>query len=164
MTSTMPTNTEKPASSPIRVSTLSKSPVLSRLEVEKSSVSKLPAKVQKQRINSLKQEQELALRELAAPAVAAVLAKALEMALGGDKHMIRLILELHMSKPQAQEDQSGGRSAINIQINNLTKKPTHVATEVIDVQSASTRSDGHSEEHAEVHSDGPEAGADHGEQ
>lgn len=140
------------------------SPALSKLETERSSLSKLPAKVQKQRINSLKQELELTLRELAAPAVGAVLGKALEMALAGDKSMIRLILELHMSKPQAQEDTSSGKNSVNIQINNLTdkRKPTIKIEEVIDVESTSTGSDGHSEEHAEVNPSGTQAGTDDG--
>lgn len=157
----MPTKESKPArKSPIRVTSLGKNQSLVKHESEKFSASRLPAKAQKQRINSLKQELELTLRELAAPAVGAVLGKALEMALAGDKHMIRLILELHMSKPQAQEDQTGGRSTINIQVNNLTNKKKQV--EVIDVQATTTGSDGNSEEHAEVHTDGPKAGIDDG--
>lgn len=158
----MPTNDLKPArNKPIRVTSLSKSQSLVKHESEKYSASRLPAKQQKQRINSLKQELELTLRELAAPAVGAVLGKALEMALAGDKHMIRLILELHMSKPQAQEDQTGGRSTINIQVNNLTNKKQKVV-EVIDVEATTTGSDGHSEEHAEVNPPGPKAGIDDG--
>lgn len=87
----------------------------------------LPAKVARQRINALKQAQELALRELAAPAVAEVLAKALSMALQGDRRMIELILSLHMSKPAAQEEADGGRSQVQILIQNLTTdKPTEV--------------------------------------
>lgn len=61
------------------------------------------------------------------------------MALLGDRQMIRLILELHLSKPQAAEDASGGRNAVNIQINNLTKKPAQ-PVEVIDVTSESDSS------------------------
>jgi len=93
--------------------------------------------------------------------VGAVLQKALEMALAGDKHMIRLILELHMSKPQAIEDSTGGKNQVNIQINNLTHK-NKPKVEVIDVESTSTGSDGHSEEHAEVNAPGPETGTDDG--
>jgi hypothetical protein len=105
---------------------------------------------------------ELLLRELAAPAVAEVLAKALELALLGDRRMIELILNLHLSKPQAQEDASGGRNAVNIQINNLTKKTKPV--EVIDVtnESDSTGNDRDSKEHPEVHASGSEAGIDDG--
>lgn len=76
--------------------------------------------------------------------------------------MIRLILELHMSKPQAQEDASGGKSQVLIQINNLTDKKKSAVVEVIDVEANTTGSDGHSEEHAKVDSDGQEAGIVHG--
>lgn len=79
--------------------------------------------------------------------------------------MIRLILELHLSKPQAQEDTSGGKNSVNIQINNLTdkKKPPIEIIEVTqDAETATTGSDGHSEEHAEVNPDGPKAGSDDG--
>jgi hypothetical protein len=83
------------------------------------------------------------------------------MALLGDKHMIRLILELHMSRPQAQEDSSSGRNAVQININNLTnKKPTPV--EVIDVEATPAGDDRHSEEYAEVNSPSAEASTDHG--
>lgn len=137
---------------------------MQKIERDKSLAlnAKLPTKVQKQRINSLKQQLELTLRELAAPAVGAVLGKALEMALNGDRNMIRLILELHMSKPTAQEDSSAGKSQVLIQINNLTDKKKSVV-EVIDVEATTPGSDGNSEEHAQVHSDGSQAGVDHGE-
>lgn len=134
---------------------------MARLENERSSASKLPVKAQKSRINQLKNELELTLRELAAPAVGAVLGKALEMALAGDKNMIRLILELHMSKPQAQEDATGGKNQVNIQINNLTnkKKPP---VEVIDVQATPAGDDRHSEADAQDDSSGETARPDDG--
>lgn len=110
---------------------LTKSKYLSQLEQARQETldnPNLPAKVARQRINSLKQQQELALRELAAPAVAEVLAKALQMALSGDRRMIELILSLHMSKPAAQEEVDGGRSQVQILIQNLTTpdKPVEV--------------------------------------
>jgi hypothetical protein len=74
--------------------------------------------------------------------------------------MIELILNLHMSKPQAQEDATGGRSSVNIQINNLTNKKKQV--EVIDVQATPAGDDRHSEADAEVHSPGPQSGSDDG--
>lgn len=142
-----PAVTPQDAVRPVRVKTLQKTQALARLSVLQDEVQKLPAKAQKQRINQLKNELELTLRELAAPAVGAVLGKALDLALAGDRQMIRLILELHLSKPQAYEDVTGGRNAVNIQINNLTK-PKQV--EVIDVsnESASAGDHGDSEEHA----------------
>lgn len=114
---------------------LKKSRFLAQLEQLKQEVldnPSLPAKLAKQRINSLKQQQELVLRELAAPAVAEVLAKALQMALSGDRRMIELILSMHISKPQAAEEQDSARQQVQILIQNLTK-PDPVEVKVIDL-------------------------------
>lgn len=127
--------------------------------------SRQPVKVTKNRINSLKHDLELTLRELAAPAVGAVLGKALELALAGDKAMIRLILELHMSKPNPGEDESGGRSNVQILVQNLTREPSKQVVaikEINDVESETPRSDGDTEEYPEIDSAGPKAGIDDG--
>lgn len=52
----------------------------------------------KNKITLLKQELELQLREQAAPRIAEVLDRAIEMALQGDRTMIKLLLEMHMAK------------------------------------------------------------------
>lgn len=49
-----------------------------------------------------------------------VLATAIEMALSGDRAMVKLLLELHMSKPQAVEDENQGKEKIQVNIKNLT--------------------------------------------
>jgi hypothetical protein len=84
------------------------------------------------------------------------------MAISGDKHMIRLILELHMSRPQAQEDSSSGRNQVNILVQNLTDKKKQV--EVIDVEATPAGDDRHSEGDAEVNSPVAETSSDDGKQ
>jgi hypothetical protein len=77
----------------------------------------------KNRITILQQELELQLREQAQPRIAEVLDKAIEMALDGDRAMIKLLLELHMSKRSHQDDESGGKSQVAVVIQNLTDAP-----------------------------------------
>lgn len=76
----------------------------------------------KNKITLLKQSLELQLREQAAPNIGAVLAKAVELALKGDKVMIKLLLELHMSRSQHQDDQSDGKNHVTLVVQNLTQK------------------------------------------
>lgn len=59
----------------------------------------------KNKITILRQGIELELREFAAPRMRDVLAKAFELALGGDRAMIKLLVEQHMAK--APSDDSG---------------------------------------------------------
>lgn len=114
----------------------------------------------KNAITLLKQSLELQLRKQAAPDLGSVLAKAVEMALDGDKDMIKLLLTLHISKPVASEDESTGKNQVNILVQNLTKQTEVSVKEVIDVEAISAGSDRHSEEHAEVDSVSAEAGLD----
>ena len=57
----------------------------------------------KNKITLLRQALELDLREQAQPHMRLVLAKAIELALDGDRAMIKLLLEQHMSKAPAEE-------------------------------------------------------------
>src|SRR6185312_2244606 len=77
----------------------------------------------KNKITVLKQELELALRERSAPRIVEVLDKAFELALEGDRQMIKLLLELHMSRQVHQEDETGGKSQVAVVIQNLTDAP-----------------------------------------
>lgn len=75
--------------------------------------------------------------------------------------MIKLLLELHISKPTHHEDETGGKNQVNILVQNLTKEPPKVV-EVINVEATPAGGDRHSEEHAEVDSASAEAGLDNG--
>lgn len=97
-----------------------------------------------------------------APDLGAVVTKAVEMALNGDRQMIKLILELHISKPTHSEDEAGGKNQVNILVQNLTKSNETKIIEVKDVEADSAGSDRHSEKHAEVHPVGTETGTDNG--
>lgn len=66
------------------------------------------------KITLLKQSMELQLRESAAPDMEAVLRKAVELALEGDKTMIKLLLEQHMSKGINEEAKASEKVAIQI--------------------------------------------------
>lgn len=52
----------------------------------------------KNQITLLKESLEVALRERSEPSMVKVLDKAVELALEGDRSMLKLLLELHMSK------------------------------------------------------------------
>jgi hypothetical protein len=69
----------------------------------------------KNKITLLKQSVEVALREQAEPHMAPVLEKCIELALEGDRSMIKLLLEQHMSKGIA--DDAKGSEKVAIQIN-----------------------------------------------
>lgn len=69
----------------------------------------------KNRITLLRQAIELELREFAAPQMRAVLAKAFELALDGDRTMIKLLVEQHMAKAPAEDSGTvAERPQINI--------------------------------------------------
>jgi hypothetical protein len=70
----------------------------------------------KNAITLLKQSLELQLREQAAPDMGQVLDKATELALDGNTAMIKLLLELHMSKNT--NDEAKAREHVAIQINS----------------------------------------------
>ncbi|MDE2097313.1 MAG: hypothetical protein KGL39_08730 [Patescibacteria group bacterium] len=47
--------------------------------------------------------------------------------------MIKLLLELHMSKAAHQEDSTGGKSQVAVVIQNLTEDRSATGTKVIDI-------------------------------
>jgi|SRR5688572_1881831 len=87
----------------------------------------------KNKITLLKQSLELQLREQAAPDIGRVLAKAFELALDGDRQMIKLLVEAHLSKNATDES---GKAADRPQINitgvskvELSTPPSPASTE-----------------------------------
>jgi hypothetical protein len=79
----------------------------------------------KNKITLLKESMELLLREEATPDdMKSVMRKALEMAMDGDRSMIKLILELHMSKGSSQDT---GKAVEKVNIN--ISGPTNVKKE-----------------------------------
>lgn len=77
----------------------------------------------KNRITILKESLELQLREASASRMPEVLDRAFEMALEGDRAMIKLLVELHMSKGIAQEKNAPQEKVeINISTNSPTPK------------------------------------------
>lgn len=159
---------------------LTKSPFLKSLEASKEELlsGDVPVKAAKQRVNSLKQTQELALRELAAPAVAEVLAKALQLALSGNTRMIELILSYHLSKPAAMEEDTGARPTVQILVQNLTTKGGEMTVGkpgsapavtieatvlgIEDVKATAPRHNGNAEGDSQINSVGPQTGTNYG--
>ena len=92
----------------------------------------------KNKITLLKQMLEVQLREAAQDRMPEVLNKAMEMALLGDRSMLKLLIELHMSKGYASEEKASEKVEINIsttQIESPTTKPTAVAEAIIEEKS-----------------------------
>jgi hypothetical protein len=89
----------------------------------------------KNQITILKEALELKLRNKAAYKIEKVLDKAVELALLGDRIMIKLLLELHMSKAAHQEDTAARASQVAVVIQNLTDKGSATVSDVIDVTS-----------------------------
>ena len=81
----------------------------------------------KNRITLLKLELEQALREQAAPRMDAVLEKAFAMALEGHPGMIKLLLELHISKTSDKDDTKSADDKITININQMPRVETKVS-------------------------------------
>ena len=84
----------------------------------------------KNQITLLKESLELAMRETSEPHMVKVLEKAIELALEGKESMIKLLLELHMSKGTTQ-DQGKGIEKVSININGPKKETEVVATETV---------------------------------
>lgn len=79
----------------------------------------------KNQISALKQAMELQLRELAAGDMMEVMEKCISMAKNGDKQMIRLLLEYHLSK-SSDDDKDRGVEKVEIKIgrfDNDNEKP-----------------------------------------
>lgn len=82
------------------------------------------------KITLLKESLELQLREQAAPDIGKVLQKAVELALEGDRTMIKLLLELHMAKGVAEKENAVEKVEINIS----TEQPKTRTINVIDAE------------------------------
>lgn len=91
----------------------------------------------KNQITLLRQSLELQLREAAAPDMAKVMRKAVDLALEGDRSMIKLLLELHVSKQSNDEDRAADKVEINISSTpppqNVTPKPVR-EPDIIDAE------------------------------
>lgn len=68
----------------------------------------------KNKITLLKESLELMLRERSEPRMVAVLDQAIQLAMEGDRAMIKLLLEMHMSKGTTQDN---GRAVEKVEIN-----------------------------------------------
>lgn len=79
----------------------------------------------KNKITLLKQSLELALREDAQGHMPAVLEKAIELALSGDRTMIKMLLELHMSKGTQSSDNKA-QEKVEININSRDDSTTEL--------------------------------------
>lgn len=77
----------------------------------------------KNKITLLKQSLELELREGASGHMSQVLEKAIELALSGDRQMIKMLLELHMSKGSAVSDNKA-KEKVEININSQQANDT----------------------------------------
>lgn len=81
----------------------------------------------KNKITLLKESMELVLREEASETdLKSVMREALTLALQGDRSMIKLILELHMSKGTSQDQ---GKAAEKVQINVNGLQPVEIKKE-----------------------------------
>jgi len=74
----------------------------------------------KNRITAQKLAIEEALRDQLNLEMPEILLKAIEMAKGGDRSMIKLLVEMTMSKPQTNDDESEGKEKVKVTIRNLT--------------------------------------------
>ena len=90
----------------------------------------------KNKITILKQSLELALRQQSEDAMHEVMDKALELAKEGDKGMIKLLLELHMSKGTTDDAKVSEKVAISI---NTSEPPT--MKDVIEVNTDERQAD-----------------------
>jgi hypothetical protein len=63
-----------------------------------------------------------------------VLTKAIELALEGDRAMIKLLVEMTMSKPQATEEETDGKERVKVTIRNLTLEQKPAKPEAIEAK------------------------------
>jgi hypothetical protein len=83
----------------------------------------------KNQITLLKESLEVALRERSEPKMLQVMDKALELALAGDRTMLRLLLQLHMSSG-ATQNEGKGIEKVSININGPKQEVEKVPTVV----------------------------------
>lgn len=90
----------------------------------------------KNKITLLRQELELALRTQAQSRMGEVLEKAIEMALAGDRAMLKLLIEAHLSKSPSSEEHVTEKTEIKIvtteahKVETTTPQPVETTTEV----------------------------------
>lgn len=77
----------------------------------------------KNKITLLRQTLELQLREAARDRMPEVLDKAFELALQGDRTMLKLLLELHMAKGVPENEKAVEKVEISISTQPITEKP-----------------------------------------
>ena len=83
----------------------------------------------KNKITLLRQSLELQLREAAQPRMLEVLNKAVDLALEGDRTMLKLLLELHMAKGVAENEKAAEKVEISISTTPLEKVTTKTVIE-----------------------------------
>lgn len=88
----------------------------------------------KGRITAQKLRIEEALRDQLNEEMPEILIKAIEMAKDGDRAMIKLLVEMTMSKPQATEDADEGKERVRVTIRNLTLEQKEAKPQVIDAK------------------------------
>lgn len=93
----------------------------------------------KNQITLLRQSLELQLREAAAPNMAAVMQKAVDLALDGDRSMIKLLIELHVSKQNSDQENAVDKVQIHITtpapaLTNVTPSKPVRTPDIIDAE------------------------------
>lgn len=88
----------------------------------------------KGRITAQKLKIEEALRDQLNLEMPEILLKAIEMAKEGDRQMIKLLVEMTMSKPQATEDADEGKERVKVTIRNLTLEQKPAKPEAIEAK------------------------------
>lgn len=100
----------------------------------------------KNQITLLRQSLELALREQASHNIREVLDKAMEMALEGHPGMIKLLLEMHMTKATSEDKEAKEKVSININSGSAPQpvqvEPIEATYEEIEDGEAVSRSEG----------------------
>lgn len=110
-----------------------------RFEKGKSGNALGRPKGSKNKITLIKQSLELQLREQAAPDIGEVLAKAFELALEGDAQMIKMLVELHMSKGTNEDGKASEKVAI--QINSAPREQVKVIAVAPEIKEESPPND-----------------------
>jgi hypothetical protein len=86
------------------------------------------------KITLLKESLELQLREQAAPDLSKVMKKAVELAIEGDRAMIKLLLDLHIGKGHTERENAVEKVEINISSESPKRVEPVRAINVIDAE------------------------------
>lgn len=92
----------------------------------------------KSRITAQKLKIEEALRDQLNLEMPEILLKAIEMAKKGDRAMIKLLVEMTMSKPQSTEEESEVNKGVKVTIRNLTLEQKQDQPKFIDAKVVKT--------------------------